>query len=793
MADSSRIESLDTWRKRLGLLPVPLFPKEGPGSSRQLMLNGPQGNFCLDTDLDTIQPSQARHWAWSSDVSHYVSIARDQVRVVRWDRGTQFDTRRATDVFESLEEFYRILESDQPSRENSIVAYVMRVFRGLRRVLPKEFSGPDSLEAFLVLLACAQGREEPARLDRDNWSLSDRSLHIAEALPKNEWIGLIGALTELRYPDGLQPTIELVLRHVSGKLFQEAHYELISTGSYQLTLLPMVPSPARVHQVKTFGAIFTPAPLVRSLVEEALRYVDLTSHNLTIFDPACGSGEFLRESLRQLGLQAYRGRIRLLGWDISPAACAMAQFTLAWEVRDWPPNSVEAQIVNRDALEVGTEWPRDVDVIIMNPPFVSWEDLNKNWRRRLTALLGEMKHGRPDISMAFVWLANQSLSGRGVLATVLPASLLRSTTARSWRESLASALEPHLIARLGNQWLFPDVAVDAALYVASRGEGGAAAAAAVWADYRPTSSSAALRTLRRVRSRDLTLTEEEGDGFSVYADANLGRTSESWEPSPVRQVRLLRRLSNVPRAGDVFYIRQGARTGFNKAFIVPRDVWEKLPKGERKFFRPAVLNSTLRDGRLVQSSYIFFPYQTATTLPTSESHLLRVVPQYYNRILRRHKNDLVSRTGQKEWWLLTRHRAWQEQSSPKLVSTYFGKAGSFAWDESGDFVVVQGFAWLPKGPEFNQRFTTSVALAYLAILNSELMDDLLASVSVHIGGGQWDLSPRYLNRLPLPNLASQDFEPDLLEELARIGRAIHQGAHIPEADYRDLMVQTYRM
>jgi hypothetical protein len=73
------------------------------------------------------------------------------------------------------------------------------------------------------------------------------------------------------------------------------------------------------------------------------------------------------------------------------------------------------------------------------------------------------------------------------------------------------------------------------------------------------------------------------------------------------------------------------------------------------------------------------------------------------------------------------------------------------------------------------------------------MDDLLASISVHIGGGQWDLSPRYLNRLPLPDLASQDFEPDLLEGLARIGRAIHQGADIPEGKYRDLLVQTYRM
>jgi hypothetical protein len=74
------------------------------------------------------------------------------------------------------------------------------------------------------------------------------------------------------------------------------------------------------------------------------------------------------------------------------------------------------------------------------------------------------------------------------------------------------------------------------------------------------------------------------------------------------------------------------------------------------------------------------------------------VPVFYEKFLKPHELSLKRRAGisQNHWWELTRHRTWQVQESPKLLSTYFGDRGSFAWDKGGHFVVVQGYGWLPK-------------------------------------------------------------------------------------------------
>jgi type I restriction-modification system DNA methylase subunit len=58
---------------------------------------------------------------------------------------------------------------------------------------------------------------------------------------------------------------------------------------------------------RSSGAYFTPTPLVRTLVEQCLTQELLARPQLTLIDPACGSGEFLRESIRQLSLHNYRG------------------------------------------------------------------------------------------------------------------------------------------------------------------------------------------------------------------------------------------------------------------------------------------------------------------------------------------------------------------------------------------------------------------------------------------------------------------------------------------------------
>jgi adenine-specific DNA-methyltransferase len=755
------LKLVEEWRRVLGLLPVPLFPQDG--GKRFVLLNGTRGNFCLD--LDAAPSAEARGIAWSSNVGHYISVTDRHVEVKRWDRPVEllerYDTQKVAD---QLTVFYHHLENDSPPSTLSAITHGVRVFRSLRTALGPGTAGPDALKAFLYLLACTRQRVSRESLLGAEWGLDATAADVARSISPRDW----GFLTEDlsgRPSDGLTLDIDLLLRHAAGVLFQETHYEALLSG--QLSLQLADPPPARItKETRAQGLHFTPPSLARTLVEESLAALGPRPESIRIFDPACGSGEFLREGFRQLRLEGYTGEILLTGWDISEGACAMARFALTVETRR--DLRVRVEIRRCDSL-ADDPWLAAVDLVLSNPPFVAWDDLDANVRERVRSSLGHLYEGKPDLSSAFIKKAADCIGSRGVLASIVPTSLFGGHANKLLREALLERFSIDLTARLGSHLLFPDALVDAGLLVASRRQKSQPSDAplAFWADYRSSSTAAGLRELRKRRLYERRTDPILGDGFSIYVRANVGRLGTDWTPRPYRAWALLERLSMYPKVASVFDVLQGARTGHNRSLLLTEDQFHQLPPGERQYFRPAVMNESIDSGRLIAVPYVFFPYDPALE---SEESLRRRVPHYYKRFLLPNREALQSRNGiqPERWWVLSRHREWQVEASAKLVSTYFGDPGSFAYDPDGKYVVVQGFAWRPRIHSLRRN----IALAYLALLNSQLFFILVSGRSDHVGGGQWNLSKKYVETLPLPDLAGKLVAGDVIEDLARIGALI---------------------
>jgi predicted RNA methylase len=709
-------------------------------------------------------------------VGHYVALRDDSIVIQRWDKKSSFERYSHNSVCDKLEKFHQYLISESPRQDISIVSHVIQVFRSLRATLGKTSDGTNSLRALLCLLACAKDNAKPRNLALADWRLSKQAADIASSINEGDWQALQNELCRGRMLEDLVPDFTLFLRHASGELFQEAHYEAVFVAQDQMRFGGFLPSPVGISKTRTkaLGLHFTPAALARAVVEEALIAVGPLPEAITIFDPACGSGEFLRESLRQLNIMSYTGQIRIIGWDISEAACDMASFVLAWETRDIR-GQVDVEIRCVDSLASGQVWPTGVDIVLMNPPFASWQEMGVSYKQALTAALGRLSRPRPDLSHAFLWLAASCIRDGGVLGTILPASFLDSTSAENLRKNLSERISPRLIARLGSHALFSNATIDAALFIAKKDTNVKEPSIAFWADYRSSSNSAGLRALRRTRlARSPRWYPVIGEGFSIYPREITGSDSGSWAPRPYSSWKLLQSLTALPKVNDLFNVRQGIRTGLIAAFLLSKQHWETLPEHEKGYFRPAVVNKSIKYGFLQDSVYIFYPYGDKEI--ETEEELRQTLEHYYQRYLLPNKDRLLSRAevNRARWWELTRHRAWQIERSPKLVSTYFGDAGSFAWDENGEFVVVQGFAWLPKRIENLGALPTKVSLAYLAILNSSLFSDLLSAVSNNVGGGQWNLSEKFVNKIALPDLLhNQDITTISL--LANIGKRMHQG------------------
>lgn len=751
------------WADRLGLSAIPLDQGD---RRRFVMLNGSRGNFCLDFDEE--RPLSPRSHAWSADVGHYVHIAGDNVSVYRWDRNPldvrRYDRRELTD---KLPQFHQLLERNDPSREKSIVRFTMDLFRTIRAEFGPEQVVGESLQVFLVLLACGLAKTERADLDPNDWGLPGTALDAANRISSDKWRGLTNMLESGKVSEDLRPEIDLMLRHAAGQVFQEAHYFAESPPMAlpfsELLQQPLAPA---VHTASSPGVYFTPPYLARTLVEQALNHISLPAHRkITIFDPACGSGAILGQAVRELERRNYQGAIELIGWDRSLLSCQIAQFILRFEQRR-SPLKITFTIRNCDSDADISTWPH-TDALIMNPPFISYEGLTTEQRARIQKALGQMAGQRPDLSSLFLFAGLKCVTEGGTLASIIPSSFLDNASTVGLRGYIHQHASPTLLAKLGDMNIFRNALIDSGMIVAHKGQ---AEGKMLWCS--PSGSVVPL-ALRRLRQYDGSRNKEviAPPMFSIYPIVPP-LEDDSWAPRPYDSLELFTSCRRNSVVGDLFHVHQGVRTGNRAAFILRDDAFRKLPRSEQKYFRDTVVNRSLQDGRITNTVHMFYPYGDYE-IPTEEE-LAKRLKTYCHRYLLPIRDVLKRRKkiDPDRWWELTWPR--KDIIAPKIISTDFGGKGSFAFDDAGDRLVTSGYYWVWK----KGKLPADLGLAYIAMLNSAMFEVLLGATSRQVSGGQWYLQSRFVEPLPIPNLAAKTFPADVLDGLIDIGKAIHDGVTV---------------
>lgn len=775
------------WAERFGLAAVPLWEADQPSEGEHaVLLDGGYGSFALSITEDRLwQGEVSPAWAWSSDLPHHITVTRDHVGVVRWDKPKAELLSRGS-VERQLDAFYDYLAADRVRSSQRVVDHMLQLYRRIRSLTAHAVGTADdrSIDAFLgfidLLIERTTGTTAPQSQHSDVVRGLDASA--LDQLLEDAEVPMTGGGLLRLYPS-------LAVRHAGSRLFQEAHFEFLRAPTKDL--FDYV-GPAESGKNTRGGAHFTPPALARSLVEQTLdRLADLHGRGeLTISDPACGSGAFLHEALRTLRRRGYRGRITLIGRDISRSAISMARYVLGHARADWTGRpEVLLDLVVADSL---AEPPAPSDVVLMNPPFVAWASLGAEQREQMRAVLGQRLGGRGDLSMAFTTLGLDAVKDGGAMGVLLPASLLSLQAAEEWRRDLASRAHLCFLAAFGDYSLFSYamVQVTAAVFQKSAAAPGGTIRALVAADD-PEATGQALRALRRSLGTGAWSGEGGSWRISDVPEAAFVRRPV-WRLSLAEAENAIADIlaGGAVRVADVFDVRQGVRTGLNKAFLLTDTALSGLPLREQAFFRPAIVNQSIEGGRIRSDLHIFYPYRPEGLTIHSEAELRHLMPQYHARHLLPAQNRLKSRASilranRTDWWGLSERRSWALDTTPRVVSKYFGSSGGFGADVEAAFVVVQGFAWIFKtdvaveGDEPGAGTDEEVALvelayAYAALFNSASFALLLEVFCPVVAGGQYDLSPRYVDEIPVPNL------PELAKDeatraqvllLAGLGRA----------------------
>lgn len=777
------------WSERFGLALAPLFEREDappiPGE-HNVLLDGGFGTFALSTSTEELwRTGGPAGWAWSSDIPHHVTVTEKKVAVVRWDSPSEARVYERTGVERSLERFYLYLNKDRLRSNRGVVDHLLNHFRRVRS-LAHHAGIPDTraMDIYLTTLA-GLVTGDVAGFDPGSFGLADDVVELRAKMPveglaaaEREVLAAPGALSQLH----LHPA--LAIRHAGGQLFQEAHFELLRV-SPDFDLFGLVEAP-ETRASSRGGTHFTPPALARSIVEQVLANVEglAARPHLVLSDPACGSGAFLHEALRALRRAGFEGRLTLIGTDTSSAAIAMARFALSLSVQDWSPRGgVDLRLIEGDSLgEAGM--PKS-DVIVMNPPFIAFGAQTSEQRQQMREAT-DASAARGDYSMAFVARALEALNDGGVLGSLFPASLLSLKAAGTWRERLAAEGDVRMLASIGDFGLFSHAMVQVACAVVRKGRPSGVPLLALLTENDPAATGEALRQVRKLGSSvpSSPIIESHWSLFPVQQDSLTDRAT--WRlPAPTTE-RLLAELAELPlpTVAELFEVAQGIQTGFNAALLLTQEEWQALPGRERRYFRLATMTDSIRNGRVVKPYQVFFPHTASGPLFANEEEVAKAVPSYFKTWLLPARERLMSRAAitrskRWDWWGLMHSRSWAYNVTPRIISKFFSAEGGFVGDFKADYVPVMGHVWTPRdnlaeADEYALPLADILA-AYVALFNSAPFARLLDLYAPHVAGGQFDLSARYVNPIPLPDLRALSIDPHAgrrISELALLGRSV---------------------
>ena len=390
--------------------------------------------------------------------------------------------------------------------------------------------------------------------------------------------------------------------------------------------------------------------------------------------------------------------------------------------------------------------------------------------------------------------ALEALRPEGVLGTLFPASLLSLKAAERWRERLLETGDLRFLASIGDYGLFSHALVQVAAAVFTKSHEADQELVALVTENNPQATSAALRELRRrdIDSQQISAPEEGWSLFHVPTRALKERPT--WRLPTPRAERVLARLSQsgLPKVQDLFNVAQGIQTGLNDVLLLKDDAFRRLHAQEKRYFRQATMTDSIDDGRIVKRYWVFFPNGPNGPLFPDEDALRKALPVYHRQYIEPNRDRLQGRaafkgSGRSDWWGLMRDRRrdWSMSQGPRIITKFFGAEGAFVADCDASLFAVMGHVWTPtwsleavdrdedaKSEVFSD---CEMLRAYVALFNSNIFLKLLSLYSQNVAGGQFDLSKRHVDPIPVPDLQQLSLHPvsgSVIRRLSSLAEAV---------------------
>lgn len=507
---------------------------------------------------------------------------------------------------------------------------------------------------------------------------------------------------------------------------------------------------------------------------------------LTICDPACGSGAFLNQALNfliaehryidELHAKLFGDALvmsdieksilenNLFGVDLNEESVEIAKLSL-W-LRTAQPNRKlndlnnnikcgnslidDPAVAGDKAFNWQNEFPQifekgGFDIIIGNPPYLRVQGLRENLEKESIYFEShfESATGRFDIYVLFIEKAFGLLNSKGILSFILPHKFINSDFGKGIRDFLFQNKALNQIVHFGSEMVFND----ASTYTCILG----------------LSHNNSLFKFKQINPFEISVPFK----FDIL-NYNLLEDTTRWAIQSNNANLILQKLKNQPQSlNDIFkFISQGIVSVGDEIYLVKGKIvgdkfigYSEKSKTEiiieSEIVKPILKGEDVKKYQPVFNNYfVIYPHyeNDGKTVPYEETIFKSRFPLAYDYFLP-YKDELIEKkirykTNPTCWYSLHRSREMSLFEQIKIITPEISLGTNMTLDEENFYHNTKCYSLILR--EEYQKYYKVI----LAILNSSILWYFLLNTGYVLRGGFFTFKTKYLEPFPIPELKS---------------------------------------
>lgn len=503
---------------------------------------------------------------------------------------------------------------------------------------------------------------------------------------------------------------------------------------------------------------------------------------ITICDPACGSGAFLNEALNFLITEhqyideleakllnvpivfSYHSESilehNLFGVDLNEESVEIAKLSL-W-LRTAEPNRKlnslndnikcgnslidDAEVAGNKAFNWEKEFPQvfakgGFDVVIGNPPYVRKQGLVKHYPEMCEFYETKYQSATAnyDIYALFMERSFDLINDKGVVSFILPHKFLVTDFGTGIRQFFKENKAVDSILHFGSDLVFADASTYTCIINLDK---------------------SGREKIFFKKANPLKINENFDWDYMFYENLD----EHNWDLQSQKIFDVIDKLKIQPHTvANVFdNIFQGLATSLDAVYV-----FEGIDKGnhieaynpkydyyfeiEKEIVKPFIKgNEISKYKNLANTQYVLFPYQKNGTA-IKEDYIKLNLPKTYlyikhfeEEIRGRERGKMNIESG---WFLYIYPKSLTKFSNAKIMTQEISLGCNMTYDENGEFYHPTTIYSFVKNEKFNvdEKF-------YLGIMNSKVMWFFLKNTGTELNGGYFRFKTNYLKPFPLPEI-----------------------------------------